>query len=144
MQKHTASRKLFNDDLDSDLSSKSVIFISSDESGEVSDEWDSDCSTETERLIERIERDFHASPIINGGRIMIVEKDEDEQGPSTRGPGVSVTPKLGLEHSNEELCFAPKKENALQRLQLCKTILPVAETPWSLPHKRGAHRVKPH
>ena len=99
--------------------------------GEVSDDWDSDCSTDTERLIGRIEREVHASPILIGERIMIVEEDEAVQGPSTRGPGVSATPKLGLEHFNEELCFAPKKENALQRIQLCKTILPNAETPLS-------------
>ena len=74
MQKYTASRKLFDDDLDPDLSSKSVTYISSDESGEESDDWDSDCSTDTERLIERIEREVHASPILIGERIMIVEE----------------------------------------------------------------------
>ena len=126
MQKYTASRKLFDDDLDSDLSSKSVTYNSSDESGEVSDDWDSDCSTDTERLTERIEREVHASPMLIGGRIMTVEEDEAVQGLSTRGPGVSVTPKLGPECFNEELCFALKKESALQRVQLCKTILPVS------------------
>ena len=114
MQKYNSSRKLFDDDLESDFSSRSVIYNSSDESGEVSDDWDSDCSTDTEHLIERIEREIHASPVLIGGRIMTVETGEVEaiQGPSTSGPCVDVTPKLGPEYFNEELCLAPMKGNA--------------------------------
>ena len=109
MQKYNSSRKLFDDDLESDFSSRSVIYISSDESGKVSDDWDSDCSTDTEHLIERIEREIRASPILIGGRIMTVEarEVEDIRGPSTSGPCVEVTPKLGPEYSNEELCLLP-------------------------------------
>ena len=138
MQKYNVSRNLFNDDLDSDISGESVVYISSDERGKVSDGWDSDGSTDIESLIERIERGVHASPILIGGSIMTVEENEAVQGHSTSGPSVKVTPKLGMEYFNEDLCFAPKKENALQRHQLCKTTLPVAETPLSSPpHKRG-------
>ena len=145
MQKYAASRKLFKDDLESDLSGESVIYISSVESGEVSDGWNSDCSTDTERLTERIEREVHASPMVIGGRIMTVEEveeDETVQGPSTSRPRGTFT--LGSEYFNEELCFAPKKENALKRIQLCKIILPVAETPLSPPpHERGPSNETP-
>ena len=139
-----ASRNLFEDDLDSDLSGESVSYFSSDESEGVSDGWDSDCSTDRERLIERMERDVHASPMLIGGRIMTVEEDETVQGPSTSRPNGNITPELGSEYFNEELCFAPKKENALQRIQLCKTTLPVAETLLSPPpHERGTSNETP-
>ena len=67
MQRYNSSRRFFDtDDLDSDLSGEFVIYISSDESGEVSDDWESDCSKDTEQLIERIEREVHESPMLVG------------------------------------------------------------------------------
>ena len=65
MQRYNLSKRLSDaDDLDSDLPGEFVIYISRDQSGEVSDEWESYCSTDNEQLIKRIEREDCASPIM--------------------------------------------------------------------------------
>ena len=57
MQKFNLSRKLFDfEEQSSEESTDSVIYISSDSEEEVSDSWDSDWSTDTEMLINIIER----------------------------------------------------------------------------------------
>ena len=74
MQKFNLSRKLFDfEEQDSDRSTDSVIYISSDSEEEVSDSWDSDWSTDTEALINGIEREVKSSPIVIGGRGLTVE-----------------------------------------------------------------------
>ena len=143
MQRYNSSERLFEThDLDSDLSGESSIYISSDESSDMSDGWDSDCSTDTEQLIERIEREVHASTVLIGGRIMTVEDEEGEMvagSSTTRLPNRDTNLKLGQEYFDKN-CGMPKKENALQRIQLCKTIIPVADSPMSSPLTRGALR----
>ena len=107
-----------------------MIYISSDESGEVSDEWESDYSTDTEQLIEKIEREVRAIPVLIDGRIMTVEEEEEEMVADT---STSPTSKLGPEYFDEKFCNAPKKENALQLIQLCRTTIQVADSPMSPP-----------
>ena len=142
MQRYNSSRRLFDtDDLNSDLPGESVFYISIGESGEVSDVWESDCSTDTEQLIERIERDVYPSLVVIGGRIMTVKGEEEEMvaGPSTSQRKKNTTPKLGPGYFDEKLSYAaPKKESTLHRNQLCKAIIPVADSPMSPPpHARG-------
>ena len=77
MSKYNLARKLFDLDYDSDESNESVIYISSSES-EASD-WETDCSTDTEQLVARIEREVVSSPMLIGGRIMTVDLPEEEE-----------------------------------------------------------------
>ena len=77
MSKFNLSRKLFDfEEYDSDNSDKSVIYISSSE--DESSEWETDCSTDTEQLIARIEREVTSSPMLIGGRVMTMDEPEDE------------------------------------------------------------------
>ena len=65
MQEVNLSRKLFGfDEKDSDLSADSVIYKSSDSEEEVSDSGDSDWSTDTEALINRMEHEIKSRPIL--------------------------------------------------------------------------------
>ena len=83
MSKYNLARKLFElEAYDSDDSERSVIYISSSE--EESSDWETDCSTDTEQLIARIEREVTSSPMLIGGRIMTMEEpsgDEPEAWP---------------------------------------------------------------
>ena len=110
MQRYNLSKRFFDtDDLNSDVSGETVICISSDESGEVSDEWESNCSTDTDRLIERIEREVCASPMLIVGRARTVEGEDEEKvaGPSTSHTDKDVTAKLGSEYFDERLTTPP-------------------------------------
>ena len=56
MSKFSLARKLFDmDESESSDSGDSVIYISSSEN-DYADDWETDCSTDTEQLIARIER----------------------------------------------------------------------------------------
>ena len=57
MQRYNLTKKLFDLEEDSESSVDSVIYITSDSENEVSSSWDSDWSTDTEAIIERIERE---------------------------------------------------------------------------------------
>ena len=80
MSKFSLARKLFDmDEADSDESKRSVLYISSSEVE--SSDWETDCSTDTEQLIARIESEVTSSPILISGRIMTMDDpDEDELG----------------------------------------------------------------
>ena len=85
MQRFNLSKKLFDfEEQGSEGSADSVIYISSDSEDEVSSDWDSDWSTDTEVLINRIEREVKSSPILMAGRVMTTEglDEEMEAGPS--------------------------------------------------------------
>ena len=88
MQRYNITKKLFDLEEDSEGSVDSVIYISSDSENEVSSSWDSDWSTDTEEIIERIEREVKAAPIPIVGRGMTTEELDDEM---TAGPS-SVRP----------------------------------------------------
>ena len=123
------------DGLESSDSGDSVIYISSSED-EYTEDWETDCSTDTEQLIARIEREVTTSPILIGGRIMtteIPEEDEIVAGPSTSKVTVETTPKLDHKCVDQERCYAPSKRIEKTRIELCSTILPVLESPMSPP-----------
>ena len=85
LQKFNLPRKLFDiDEWSSEASDNSFIYISSSEDG-LSSEWESDCSTDTEQLKARIEREVWASPMLIGGRSVTVEDEQEEivPGPTT-------------------------------------------------------------
>ena len=93
MSKFNLSRKLFDfEEYDSDNSDKSVIYISSSE--DESSDWETDCSTDTEQLIARIEREVTSSPMLIRGRIMTMDEPEDEAraGPSGRRSDTETRP----------------------------------------------------
>ena len=49
-----------------------------------------------------------------------------------------VTPKLDHKYFDKEMCYAPPKKTGKSRIELCKTLLPVPESPMSPPdHERG-------
>ena len=140
MSKYNLARRLFDlEEYDSDESEKSVIYIFSSE-GESSD-WETDCSTDTEQLIARIEREVTSSPMLIGGRIMTVEEpsgNEPEAGPSSSQARTDVTPKFDHRNFDQEMCYAPPKKLGMSRIEVCKTLLPVPESPMSPPdHERG-------
>ena len=140
MQRYNLAKKLFDLEEDSESSADSVIYISSDSENEVSNSWDSDWSTDTEAIIERIGREVKAVPIPIAGRGMTTEAlvDEMAAGPSCAQPVPPSTPKLGFEYFNKEMCMAPSKTQRKSKVELCATVLPVLESPMSPPdHERG-------
>ena len=140
MQRYNLAKKLFKLEEDSKSSTDSVIYISSDSEDGVSSYWDSDWSTDTEAIIERIEREVKAAPIPIAGRGMTTEGLDDEMtaGPSNVQPAPPSTPKLGFEYFNKEMCMAPSKRQRKSRVELCTTVLPVLESPLSPPdHESG-------
>ena len=135
MERFNKARKLFGSlEFSSDSSRDSVIYISSDE--ETSDGWDSDWSTDTEEMVRRIETQVQAEPIPIAGRGMTTASDEP--GPSSVPSDAQTTPKQDKTYFDEKLCYAPSRGNTKRRIELCKTILPVLESPLSPPsHERG-------
>ena len=111
MSKYNLARKLFDLDYDSDESNESVIYISSSES-EASD-WETDCSTDTEQLVARIEREVVSSPMLIGGRIMTVDLPEEEEdteaGPSSRQMQADVTPSWTTNTSIKKCVMLPQR-----------------------------------
>ena len=134
------------DGLESSDSGDSVIFISSSED-EYTEDWETDCSTDTEQLIARIEREVTTSSILIGGRIMtteIPEEDEMVAGPSTSKVTGETTPKLDHKCVDQERCYAPSKRTEKTRIELCSTTLPVLESQMSPPdHERGPSQDTP-
>ena len=113
MKKFNLARRLFDlDDNSSEGSDKSFIYISSSED-EHSDGWESDCCTDTEELVARIEREVCASPMLIGGRIMTVEGEQEDMtpGPSTSNlcGEVTTASKLGHKYFDREMCYAPPR-----------------------------------
>ena len=145
MSKFNLSRKLFNlEDCDSDESTDSVIYISSSE--DESSNWESDCSTDTEQLVARIEREVTSSPMLIAGRIMTVDATENDMvaGPSTSRANAETTPKLNHKYFDLERCYALSKRAGKSRIEVCSTILPVLESPLSPPdHERGPSQDTP-
>ena len=143
MSKFNLSRKLFGlEESDSDDSERSVIYISSDE--DESSDWETDSqtdSTDTEQLVARIEREVTSSPMLIAGRIMTVDEpveDELEAGPSSAQVRTDITPKLDHRYFDKEMCYAPPKKAGKSRIEICKTLLPIPDTPMSPPeHERG-------
>ena len=139
MQRFNLSKKLFDfEEQSSEESADSVIYISSGSEDEISSDWDSDWSTDTEALIGRIEQEVKSSPILIAGRIMTTEglDDEMEAGPSNAQPVPPSTPKLGFKYFDKKLSCALQKQKS--RIELFSTILPVIESPMSPPeHERG-------
>ena len=141
MQKFNLSRKLFDlEEQSSEKSSDSVSYISSDSEDDTFGSWDSDWSTDTEMLIETIEREVRSSPILIGGKIMTTEgiEDECEAGPSSAQPVPPTTPKLDFRYFDEKMCYAPPMKTEKTKIELFKTLLPVLESPASPPeHEKG-------
>ena len=147
MEKFNLSRKLFDmDGFESSESGESVICISSSED-ELAEDWETDCSTDTEQMIARIEREVTTSPMFIGGWIMtseIPEEDELVAGPSTSRANVEITPKLDHKYFDLERCYAPSKRTGKSRIEHCSTILPVLEPPMSPPdHEKGPSQDTP-
>ena len=140
MDKFNRARKLFGSmDFSSESSADSVIYISSDE--EASDEWDSDWSTDTEEMIKRVKTQVKTNPIPAGRRLTTAS---DERGSGTSSSEMPITPKLDKTYFDEKLCYAPPRGNVKKRIELCKTILPVADSPMSPPaHERGPSQDTP-
>ena len=124
MKKYSLARKLFClEESDSGDSKRSVIYISSSE--DESSDWETDCSTDTEQLVARIEREVTSSPMLIGGRIMTMDEsteDEPEAGPSSTQMQTDVTPKLDHKYFDKEMCYAPKKKTGQSRIELRKTL----------------------
>ena len=137
MSKYSLARKLFGlEESDSDDSERSVIYISSSE--DESSDWETDCSTDTEQLVARIEREVTSSPMLIGGRIITVDEpteNEPEAGPSSSQAQTDLTPNLDHKYFDKEMCYAPPKKTGKSRIELCKTLLPVPMSPPD--HKRG-------
>ena len=141
MSKSSLARRLFDLEYsDLDESDRSVIYISSSEDESAGD-WETDCSTDTEQLIARIEREVTSSPMLIGGRIMTMDDPGEEgsgAGPSSSQMQTDVTPKLDHKYFDKEMCYAPPKKPGKSQIELCNTILPVPESPMSPPeHERG-------
>ena len=77
MCKNSLARKLFDmEESDSDETDRSVIYISSSED-ESSGDWETDCSTDTDQLMARIEREVTSSQMLFGGRIMTMDDPKE-------------------------------------------------------------------
>ena len=114
MQRFTLTEYLFEfEEQSSDESASSVIYISCDDERETSDSWDSEWSTDTEAINDRIERGgVKACPILIGGRIITTENLDDEMqpGPSGSLPTLPMTPTLGHEYFHRDLFYATSKK----------------------------------
>ena len=137
MENFNIARRLFDMDDDcSEASDKSFIYISSSED-ELSDDWESDYSTDTGELVARIEKGVCASLMLIGGRIMTVEGEQEglTPGPSTSKMYEKATPasKLGHKYFDQEMCYAPPRKEGKPRIEICKTLLPVLDSPMSRP-----------
>ena len=113
----------------------SIIYIFSRSDEGQSDGWDSDWSWETENMIKRIELEVNSSPMLFGGRIMTTGSLEEQMraGPSSAQTNPATTPKLCLKFFDEKLCYAPPIKTLKTRIELCKTLPPVLDSPMSPP-----------
>ena len=97
-------------------------------------------------LINRIEKEVKSNPILIGGRIMTTKDldDELEAGQSGSQPVPPTTPKFSLQYFDEKMCYAPSRKIEKTKTELCKTLLPVLESPMSpLSTKRDLHWISP-
>ena len=93
-------------------------------------------------MIERVDTQVKACPKPIAGRRMTTATDEP--GTSTSSSEMQITPKLDKAYFDEKLCYAPPRGNVKRRIELSKTILPVAESPMSPPsHERGPSQDTP-
>ena len=92
-------------------------------------------------MIKRIETEVVSSPKLIAGRLVTSNSHEDlimNPGPSSSRTDVESTPKLGEQYFDKTLCYAPAKEYAKKRIELCKTVIPVDDSAMSPPaHARG-------
>ena len=64
--------------------------------------------------------------------------DLDEHGPSTGQPQEGITPKVDKRYFDEKMCYGPSKGPSKCAMELCRTLIPVQDSPMSLPpHERG-------
>ena len=125
MQRFNLSKELFDfEEQNSEESTDSVIYISSDSEDAASSSWDSDWSTNTEAIIDRREREVKAAPIPIAGRAITTEDLDDEMGagPSGAQSIPPSTPKLGFEYFSKEMCLAPSKKQRKSRVELCTIV----------------------
>ena len=69
-----------------------------------------DCSTDSQQLIARIEREVTTSPMLIGGRILTSEISEENAlvaRPSISRATVEKTPKMDHKYFDLERCYAP-------------------------------------
>ena len=72
------------------------------------------------------------------------EGEDFVAGPSSARGNEAATSKFDMECFDINLCYAPAKENPNRRIELCKTLLLIADTPMSTPpHERGPSDKKP-
>ena len=117
-----------------------MIYIGSEV--EASDGWNFDWSTDTEEMIRRVETQVKARPIPITGRRMTTTSDEP--GTTAMPSELQITPKFDRAYFDENLCYAPPRGHTKRRIELCKTILPVRESPVSPPpHEREPFRDTP-
>ena len=100
-------------DFSSESSADSVIYTSSD--GEVSVEWNSEWSTDTEEMVRRVETQVTACPIPIAEIKMTTASDEP--GPSTSLSGQPVSPKFSDAYVDEILCYASSKGSSKRRIE---------------------------
>ena len=77
---------------------------------------------------------------------MTVEDEQEEMvpGPSSSGQLDVVTLELDHKYFDCEMCYAPPKAFWKSRIEICKTLLPVLESPMSPPeHEIGTSLDKP-
>ena len=130
MQKYNLARRIFDVEEKSLCSSPdSIIYKSCSSDEEQSNGWDSGWSSETEDMIERIEREVTSSPMPIGGRIMTTGSLEElmTAGPTTPQTTLVTTPKLGLQCFDEKICYVLPMETSKTKIELCKTLLPVMD-----------------
>ena len=87
-------------------------------------------------MIVTIETEVVSSPKLIAGRIVASNSHEDLimlPGPSSSRTDVEPTPKLGKQYFDKTLCYAPANEYAKRRIELCKTVIPVDDSPMSPP-----------
>ena len=81
-----------------------------------------------------------SSPILIAGRIITTGSVEDEMvaGPSSCQPQQDKTPKLDERYFDEKRCNARQKGPSKNTIELCRTLIPVEDSPMSPPpHERG-------
>ena len=84
-----------------------------------------------------------SSPILIAGRIKTTGSVEDEMvaGPSSCQPQQDKTHKLDEldeRYFDEKMCYAPQKGSSKNTIELCRTLIPVEDSPMSPPpHERG-------
>ena len=143
MQKFNLARRLFDmEEPSSNSSADSVIFESSSSNEGQSDEWDSDRSTDTDNMIRKIT----PSPVLIAGRNMTIGNPEEEMtaGPSTALSSSSIIPKFDRRYFDEMLCYAPRRGAMMTKIELCKNLLLIIDSPVSPPaQERGLPKKLP-